>query len=120
MKDVDTRAAISAAKKGGRFIPAHLVNQVEAILDRRPPDPTAADSRPEPATSAQPALPTIRLGEPGEPTYIDGRPIKAKTLNKEQHAIVSLLLDAGPEGLFKGQIEAKSKFSGWRRLQAPQ
>ena len=107
MKDVDTRAAISAAKKGGRFIPAHLVDQVEAILDRRPPDRATADSRPEPTTSPRPSLPTIRLGLPGEPFYLCGQ--QQGSLEAPDHDVIRALLEAGPEkGLSGKELEDKS------------
>jgi NUMOD3 motif len=104
-KSVEARAKISAAKRR-RYIRTDLLDQFEAFLGLH------ETGRSEPAMSLDPALPTIRLGRPGEPTFIDGQ--KVKPLNPPQYDIISMLLDAGPEGLTTGQIEARTEHSGWR------
>lgn len=73
----------------------------------------ASSARPESASSPEPALPTIRFGALGSPIYIGGTKVK-KPLTEAQHAIVSVLLDAGPEGLTGGQIAERTDFTGWR------
>jgi integrase len=71
-------------------------------------------AEPEPPAAPPEPTHTIRLGGPGEPTYIDGRRVK-KPLTKKQHALVSALLEAGRDGLTADEFPAKTQQGGWRQ-----
>ncbi len=81
---------------------------------RPPAEAAPAADRPEPATSAGPPLPVIRLGRPGEPFNVDGK--EKPRLTALGYKLLAMLLEAGAEGKTKGQLDAKlGKGGGWRR-----
>jgi hypothetical protein len=73
-----------------------------------------APRRPKSATSTDPPLPSIHLGQPGEPVFIDGK--EQPPLRHGPHDVVSALLDAGPYGLDECELREKSGRGGWWRM----
>ena len=106
----ESKARMSEAKKGSRYIRAGLIDQVEAILD---PNRT---TRQESATSPNGPKHTIRLGGPGEPTFIDGSAVKP--LTRSQHKLIDALLEAGTDGMSSESYRIWASGAGGNRCQS--
>jgi hypothetical protein len=103
----DQRAKQSATMTGRRQIPGHLFDRFQAFLDQD------RATRPGPATSPGLAtLPRIRLGDPGEPSFIDGRRVRA--LDEYETRVIDELLKAGDDGLSFEEMNGRCG-GGWRR-----
>lgn len=73
------------------------------------------DSRPDLAMwDPWTVVSVIKIGRPGEPVYIDGK--EKPPLRAAQHAVISALLNAGPEGLDEQELREKSGRGGWWRI----
>jgi hypothetical protein len=120
----ETRAKISAAQKGRKLSPetraklsATMTGRRSVRRDERPLVDPILDAhratRPGSATSPRRASHTLRLGEPGRATLIDGQ--RMEPVTGSQYAILSALLDAGDEGLTPEQIVRITGQGGWRQ-----
>jgi hypothetical protein len=57
------------------------------------------------------SMPVVRLGPPGKPWGVlgaDGRYHEKPPITKSQHTVIKAILDAGPRGLHKPQLQGKT------------